>query len=307
MGRLGGRSWATAATPTSCSCTSPPRARRRGRQRRAARRGRGVRGLLARRARTRRSRSTPTCGPRGAAARWCAPSPPTRDTTRWSATWECQALLRAGRWPATRSSGERFVELIDPLRYPAAASERRPCARSGGSRRGSRPSGCRAAPTRRRTPSSGGAGSPTSSGPCSCCSCSTPGGAGAAHDLDAGGAGRAARRRAARPPDGGDAGGRVGAATRGAETRRWSAASPPTSCPVGARAGGGRVGAGLRPRTTRGPASTTTAGSRGTPARWWTRRSRGGVRLVVSGRGAAGQRHSERLGQLEHRTRAVSR
>ena len=46
--------------------------------------------------------------------------------------------------------------------------------RSGGSRRGWTPSGCRGAPTRPPTPSSAAAGCPTSSGRSSCCSCGTP-------------------------------------------------------------------------------------------------------------------------------------
>ena len=58
-----------------------------------------------------------------------------------------------------------------PGRRPAT---RRWCGRSGGSRRGSRPSDCRAASTRPGTSSSVAAGSPTSSGPPSCSSCSTP-------------------------------------------------------------------------------------------------------------------------------------
>ena len=66
----------------------------------------------------------------------------------------------SSRWPtgcATRPAGSR------PSRSP----------RSAGSRPGSTPSGCPAAPTRPPTRSSAGAGWPTSSGPCSCCSCGT--------------------------------------------------------------------------------------------------------------------------------------
>ncbi|MFY9262852.1 MAG: bifunctional [glutamine synthetase] adenylyltransferase/[glutamine synthetase]-adenylyl-L-tyrosine phosphorylase [Arcanobacterium sp.] len=37
---------------------------------------------------------------------------------RWVATWEIQALLRARVCAGDESVGERFIELIDPLRYP---------------------------------------------------------------------------------------------------------------------------------------------------------------------------------------------
>lgn len=39
---------------------------------------------------------------------------------RWSLTWEAQALLRAEPVAGDEELGRRFVELIDPLRYPAA-------------------------------------------------------------------------------------------------------------------------------------------------------------------------------------------
>ncbi|MFJ2782871.1 MULTISPECIES: bifunctional [glutamine synthetase] adenylyltransferase/[glutamine synthetase]-adenylyl-L-tyrosine phosphorylase [unclassified Streptomyces] len=38
---------------------------------------------------------------------------------RWSLVWESQALLRAEPMAGDRDLGERFVELVDPLRYPA--------------------------------------------------------------------------------------------------------------------------------------------------------------------------------------------
>ncbi|WP_426363555.1 bifunctional [glutamine synthetase] adenylyltransferase/[glutamine synthetase]-adenylyl-L-tyrosine phosphorylase [Streptomyces sp. E-08] len=38
---------------------------------------------------------------------------------RWSLVWESQALLRAEPMAGDRELGERFVELVDPLRYPA--------------------------------------------------------------------------------------------------------------------------------------------------------------------------------------------
>ncbi|MFB7689222.1 bifunctional [glutamine synthetase] adenylyltransferase/[glutamine synthetase]-adenylyl-L-tyrosine phosphorylase [Streptomyces sp. NPDC056140] len=37
---------------------------------------------------------------------------------RWSLVWESQALLRAEPMAGDRDLGERFVELVDPLRYP---------------------------------------------------------------------------------------------------------------------------------------------------------------------------------------------
>jgi [glutamine synthetase] adenylyltransferase / [glutamine synthetase]-adenylyl-L-tyrosine phosphorylase len=39
---------------------------------------------------------------------------------RWSKVWESQALLRATPVAGDAGTGARFVELIDPLRYPAA-------------------------------------------------------------------------------------------------------------------------------------------------------------------------------------------
>lgn len=39
--------------------------------------------------------------------------------TRWSASWESQALLRARPVAGDTGLGERFVALIDPIRYPA--------------------------------------------------------------------------------------------------------------------------------------------------------------------------------------------
>ncbi|WP_411111817.1 bifunctional [glutamine synthetase] adenylyltransferase/[glutamine synthetase]-adenylyl-L-tyrosine phosphorylase [Streptomyces sp. c-19] len=38
---------------------------------------------------------------------------------RWSLVWESQALLRAAPMAGDRELGERFIELVDPLRYPA--------------------------------------------------------------------------------------------------------------------------------------------------------------------------------------------
>jgi hypothetical protein len=92
------------------------------------------------------------------------------------AVWEAQALLRADAVVGDPDLRARFTALIDPLRYPAGGIDDDDVARYAGSRRASTPSGCRAAPTRTRTSSSAAAGWPTSSGPCSCCRCSTPAG-----------------------------------------------------------------------------------------------------------------------------------
>jgi glutamate-ammonia-ligase adenylyltransferase len=42
---------------------------------------------------------------------------------RWSRVWESQALLRAAPVAGDADLGERFIALIDPLRYPAAGLE----------------------------------------------------------------------------------------------------------------------------------------------------------------------------------------
>ena len=68
---------------------------------------------------------------------------------RWSLAWEAQALLRADPAAGDRELGERFKALADEFRYPAGGISRPHRSwRSGGSRRGWKPSGCPAAPTR---------------------------------------------------------------------------------------------------------------------------------------------------------------
>jgi glutamate-ammonia-ligase adenylyltransferase len=37
---------------------------------------------------------------------------------RWSATWEAQAMLRAAAGTGDEELGRRFIELVDPVRYP---------------------------------------------------------------------------------------------------------------------------------------------------------------------------------------------
>ncbi len=92
---------------------------------------------------------------------------------RRAAPWESQALLRAEFAVGDAGLGQRFIALVDHYRYPAGGPGSTRCARSAGSRRGSRPSASRAAPTGHGTSSSARAACPTSSGRCSCCSSGT--------------------------------------------------------------------------------------------------------------------------------------
>ena len=63
--------------------------------------------------------STPTCGRRGAAARWSARSAPTQAYyARWSSAWEAQALLRAAPLAGDAELGERFVDADRPGAVP---------------------------------------------------------------------------------------------------------------------------------------------------------------------------------------------
>ena len=98
---------------------------------------------------------------------------------KWSKVWEAQALLRADAVVGDPDLRQRFVELDRPAALPRAGTLRDWLARTtswryAGSRRASTRSGCPAAPTPTATSSSAGAASPTSSGPSSCCRCSTP-------------------------------------------------------------------------------------------------------------------------------------
>ena len=73
----------------------------------------------ARPAPTRRWRSTPICGPRAAAARWSARSRPMRRiTSSGRSRGRSRRCCGPTRWPATRSSGERFLLMADKTRYP---------------------------------------------------------------------------------------------------------------------------------------------------------------------------------------------
>ena len=93
--------------------------------------------------RTRPSRSTLTCGRRAARVRWCAPWRPTRPTTRGGRrSGRPRRCSGPSRSPATPTR-PRFRWLIDPMRWPDRGSTTPRSARSGGSRPGWRPSGCR--------------------------------------------------------------------------------------------------------------------------------------------------------------------
>ncbi len=167
---------ATRRTPTCCSSSSrcpawPTTSRAAARWPSPRRSG----GCWPGRPPTRRSGSTPTCGPRVARARWCAASAAYQQYyARWSKVWEAQALLRA-RFVA---GDEALGRAVPGDGRPDALSERRPEPRAG--RRDPAHQGPRrqrAAAARRRPGNAhqarAGAGSPTSSGPCSCFSCCT--------------------------------------------------------------------------------------------------------------------------------------
>ena len=121
MGRFGGASSATAATPTSCSCTTRCPARTSATRTEAAH---AVVGEL------RRLLALPAPDPplvvdadlrpegrQGPLVRTLASYAAYYD--RWSLVWEAQALLRAEPVAGDAGLGERFVRLVDPLRYPA--------------------------------------------------------------------------------------------------------------------------------------------------------------------------------------------
>lgn len=84
---------------------------------------------------------------------------------RWSLTWESQALLRAATVAGDQELGSRFIDLIDPLRYPVEGLGDDAVREIRRSRPAWSPSGCRAEPTPPCTPNSAGAASATSSGP----------------------------------------------------------------------------------------------------------------------------------------------
>ena len=170
--------WATPAMPTCCSCTSPiPAAdERRGAAGRAPPWSRSCAGCSARPARTRSSAWTPTCGPEGkqrpAGALACSPTRAYYE--RWSLVVGGQALLRATPVAGDEELGREFLALVDPLRWPEGGLSR---ARRPRDPHAEGPDGVRAAAPRARPQDAlqarDGAACPTSSGPCSCCSCGT--------------------------------------------------------------------------------------------------------------------------------------
>ena len=138
------------------------RRRRAVRARPAARRGRG--GRLAGRAlggrdparaaghapaRPGPATSTRACGRRAARARWSARWPPTGPIT---GAGRCPGRRRPCCGPSSRpampGSAPTFLALADEFRYPEGGIAEERSGRSGGSRPGWRPSGCRAAWTR---------------------------------------------------------------------------------------------------------------------------------------------------------------
>ena len=225
---------------------------------------------------TRRSRWTPTCGRRAGRARWSAASPPTGSTTSAGRrSGRCRRCCGPCRSPATWTSGAEFVALIDPIRYPAEradAASRWP--RSAGSRPGWSASGCPAAPTRPRTPSSAAAAWPTSSGPCSCCSCSTPRRCPALRTLARCEALAAAAEAGLLDAEAGRGAARgVGAGhPRPQRDLPGPRAGPATSCP--GRAGAGRRGPGLRLPAGPGPGPVPRRLPADHPARPRRRRAR---------------------------------
>ena len=69
---------------------------------------------------TRRSASTPTCARKAATGRWSVRWPPTRSTTpAGPRPGRRRRCCGPGSPSATRTSGARFIEMIDPVRYPA--------------------------------------------------------------------------------------------------------------------------------------------------------------------------------------------
>ena len=65
-----------------------------------------------------------------------------RTTNQWAAGLEVQALLRAHRVAGDLDLGERFLVMVDAVRYPAGGIRPRPCRRSAASKPASMPSGC---------------------------------------------------------------------------------------------------------------------------------------------------------------------
>ena len=267
-------SWPTAPTPTCCSCTS---------RYEGADSAQAARAALAVADELRRLLQIPTADPPLLIDADLRPEgksgPMVRSLAsyaayyrRWSLGWESQALLRAHPVAGDPGLGERFIALVDPLRYPADGLDdeevreiRRLKARMESERM---PRGADRTPT----PSWAAAGWPTWSGPCSCSSSGTPPGCPrcappaparrwpprrAAGLIDADGRPRAGRGVGAGHPGAqrGDAGTRP--ARRHLPRRR-------------ARAGRGRPLPRLPARATSATCWRTTGAAPAGPARWWT-------------------------------------
>ena len=271
---------ATAATPTCCSCTT---------------RSRAPTSRTRPRPPTRSSASCAGCsrlpGPdpqlvvdadlrrRAATVRSCARlASYAAYYERWSLVWESQALLRAEPVAGDARAGGAVRRAGRPAALPAGRAEPTPtCARSAGSRPGSRPSGCPAAPTRPCTPSSVAGGLADVEWTVQLLQLQARRRAArAAHHADAGGAAGGGGRRAARPrrrdhPGAGMAAGVAGSATRSC----WSAAGPRTpSRPTRASSrlwrtcwATLRAGQGSWSRTTCGPHAGPAPWSRGSSTR----------------------------------------
>ena len=123
MGRLGGAELGYGCDADVLFVCEPTAGRRRPRGGQVRDHGRrdGAPPARRARARTRRWSSTPTCVPRAATARWSGPWRPTASTTPGGREpWEAQALLRARPVAGDAELGRRFIELVDPIRYPDA-------------------------------------------------------------------------------------------------------------------------------------------------------------------------------------------
>ena len=180
MGRFGGRELGYASDADVLFVHDPRRGRRRARRHRGRARGRGdeLRRLLARAvARPAAGRRRRPAARRAGRARWCARLASYARVLRALVAGLGEPGAAAGRAGGRRRGArrERFVALVDPLRYPAGGLDeaavreiRRIKARVEAERlpRGADPRAAHQARAR--------AGWPTWSGPCSCCSCGTP-------------------------------------------------------------------------------------------------------------------------------------
>ncbi len=188
---------------------------------------------------------------------------------RWSSPWEAQALLRAAPLAGDPALGSAFVELVDPLRYPAdgltpAADHRDPPAQGADGRRAAAP---------RRRPGHAHQARPRRAGRrrvdrAAAAAAARRAGARAADHPDAAGAGRRPGRRPARAGRHRGAGG--GVADRDPGPQRGRAGPRPAVGPAArarARTWPGSCGwSATRPDGTRASSWTTTAAPPAAPA-----------------------------------------